>query len=71
MQRDKPATGSQVAAIMSSMPETVERRHKAPRGECEYCDREREAGLAFHPSHDACPRCESGKHNHCSCDACF
>lgn len=23
------------------------------------------------PPHDASPRCESGKRNHCSCDICF
>lgn len=46
-------------------------RHKAPLGECSYCDRERAAGNDFHPSHDASRRCESGRHNHCSCEACF
>ena len=32
------------------------------------------AGLApgaLAPPHDASPRCESGKHPHCSCDICF
>jgi hypothetical protein len=49
------------------------RRHKAAPGECVTCDREREIGdkNQFHPSHDASPRCESGKHAHCSCDTCF
>lgn len=23
------------------------------------------------PPHDASPRCESGKRNHCTCDVCF
>jgi len=46
-------------------------RHKAPPGECKYCDEEREAGNDFHPSHDARDWCKSGKHNHCSCDSCF
>lgn len=46
-------------------------RHKAEPGECLYCDRERAAGNHFHPPHDASPRCESGKHSHCSCDTCF
>lgn len=49
----------------------VSRRHKAPEGECATCDREREACNSFHPPHDASPNCESGKHNHCSCDMCF
>lgn len=46
----------------------VRRRHKLPPGECSYCD-----GVKgdFHPPHDASDRCESGKHNHCSCDECF
>jgi hypothetical protein len=42
------------------------RRHKVPG--CSYCDGEK---TSFHPSHDASSRCESGKRNHCSCDACF
>ena len=25
----------------------------------------------FAPRHKASKRCESGKHNHCSCDVCF
>lgn len=27
--------------------------------------------MAFAPSHKAMPHCQSGKHNHCTCDACF
>ena len=44
------------------------RRHKLPPGECKYCDGEKGS---FHPSHDASSGCESGKHNHCTCDSCF
>ena len=47
------------------------RRHKAPEGECAYCDREREAGNDFHPSHDAANTCASGGRSHCTCDGCF
>jgi hypothetical protein len=47
------------------------RRHKLDAGDCSYCDREREQGNSFHPAHDASPRCESGKHAHCTCDTCF
>ncbi len=47
------------------------RRHKLPPGECKYCDHEREISNDFHPSHDATNGCESGKHNHCTCDKCF
>ncbi len=54
------------------MTETkLPRLHKAPHGECWSCDKERELGNNFHPSHDASERCESGKRNHCSCDTCF
>jgi len=38
-------------------------------GYCQTC-----AQLAkgeMYPPHDASPRCESGKRNHCSCDVCF
>lgn len=44
---------------------------KAPLGECTYCDSLRAQGETFHPSHNASPRCESGKRNHCTCDTCF
>lgn len=47
------------------------RRKRLEPGECPSCDREREAGNSFHPSHDASERCESGKHPHCTCDTCF
>jgi hypothetical protein len=47
------------------------RRHKVPAGECKYCDAERAEENEHHPSHDASERCESGKRNHCSCDACW
>lgn len=47
------------------------RRHKAPEGECEYCDREREQKVEFHPPHDASDGCQSGKRQHCTCDTCF
>lgn len=49
----------------------IERRHQCDPGECTYCDRERARGNTYHPSHDASSRCQSGKHNHCSCGACF
>lgn len=49
----------------------VRRRHKLEPGQCPYCDREREQGNDFHPSHDASQNCESGKRAHCSCDTCF
>jgi hypothetical protein len=45
--------------------------HKAPVGECEYCDRQREANEEFHPHHNASKRCQSGGRNHCTCDTCF
>ena len=47
------------------------RRHRLDLGLCPYCDRCWEERLDFHPSHDASRSCESGKHNHCSCDTCF
>lgn len=46
----------------------VGRRHKLPKGECAYCDREKGE---FHPSHDASSTCESGKRPHCTCDSCW
>lgn len=38
---------------------------------CITCEREMETGNSFFPSHNESSRCESGKHNHCSCDSCF
>lgn len=37
---------------------------------CSYCESD-DCNFGFCPPHDASPRCESGKHNHCSCDVCF
>lgn len=38
---------------------------------CITCEREMETGSSFFPPHNARESCESGKHNHCSCDTCF
>jgi hypothetical protein len=43
------------------------RQQEAP--DCETCVVLRFA--EFGPPHDPSPRCESGKHPHCSCDVCF
>jgi len=37
---------------------------------CPTCDRDPEAKQMM-PPHDASEHCESGKHEHCSCDSCF
>ncbi len=37
---------------------------------CSECDRVKANG-GFGPPHHASPRCESGGHNHCTCDTCF
>ena len=49
----------------------AKRRHKAPDGECRYCDEQRERGELHHPPHDASEVCQSGKRPHCTCDVCF
>lgn len=38
-------------------------------GQCVTCDAHRPGQMM--PPHDASPRCESGKHSHCTCDTCF
>ena len=45
----------------------VARRQRDPG--CATCQSVGHTSLA--PPHDASPRCESGKHPHCSCDICF
>jgi hypothetical protein len=47
----------------------AERTRKMPRGQCAYCDGHNDDEMM--PSHDASPRCESGKRPHCTCDTCF
>jgi len=37
---------------------------------CSTCARD-PRGMQMMPPHQASDRCESGKHNHCSCDTCF
>lgn len=51
-------------------------RHRAPEGECAYCDARRAEGSTFHPSHDPSPLCRNAaagrpSEPHCTCDACF
>ena len=38
---------------------------------CDYCDEMKKKGESHFPPHDASPRCESGKKDHCTCDVCF
>lgn len=53
----------------SDAPNETHRRCLLPAGECAYCDAHRPNEMM--PPHDASPRCESGKHSHCTCDTCF
>lgn len=39
--------------------------------ECSECRARFWEGRTFFPSHEASPGCESGGHDHCSCDVCF
>jgi hypothetical protein len=43
----------------------------APEGECNACDAHRANGDRDFPRHQASDRCESGHHNHCTCDTCW
>jgi hypothetical protein len=60
-------------ATASTTPESdvAPRRIRAMliKGMCAYCDEHRDDQMM--PPHDASPRCESGKRNHCTCDVCF
>jgi hypothetical protein len=38
-----------------------------PCSQCEYIA----ANGGFGPPHNASPKCESGRHSHCTCDTCF
>lgn len=40
-------------------------------GECTYCDDQKAKGNNFFPPHTARQSCQSGRHNHCTCDTCF
>lgn len=51
-----------VAAIQPDRPRS--RRTKVPG--CPSCDNDEHG-----PAHYASPNCQSGGHNHCSCDTCF
>ena len=67
----RPEMPADLVAAVEALRGPGGRRHKMPPGECAFCDREREAGSSFHPSHDATDHCQSGKHDHCTCDSCF
>jgi hypothetical protein len=50
--------------------EPTERRHILPwAAGCVTCAQHMPGEMM--PPHDASPRCESGKRNHCTCDTCF
>lgn len=38
--------------------------------DCNYCKKNAKTDDMM-PWHDANPRCESGKRNHCTCDTCY
>ena len=52
---------------LSRVPADHERRCREI-ADCTYCQ-ENKGQMA--PRHFASPRCESGGHNHCSCDICW
>ena len=63
-----------IPAIFSDPPTheevtAAQHRYRRPVGGCSYCDECRHDNMM--PSHTASPRCESGKRNHCTCDACY
>ena len=39
--------------------------------DCPTCQKELKANNTFFPPHRASSRCQSGGHNHCTCDTCF
>ena len=53
------------------MGETVTEppRRRSRVEDCTYCAAHKPGEMM--PPHDASPRCESGKRNHCTCDTCF
>ena len=44
-------------------------RRKDDDEQCDFCDKYEHEGMM--PPHKASERCESGGHNHCTCDRCF
>lgn len=64
-----PATDGRPSVATSVVRVKAARVIRAFDGECAYCDRNRHDNMM--PPHDASSRCESGKHNHCTCDICF
>ena len=56
---------------MNTQSETQPYIKQMPKGECTYCDLEYDKPTGLFPPHTASPRCQSGHHNHCTCDTCF
>ena len=44
---------------------------EAEKANCNYCIKSKESGDTMMPPHFASRRCQSGNHNHCTCDACY
>ena len=66
--RHRPDEGMQSLRSWLMDNTRPQRRYRVPG--CSTCDRDPE-GKALMPPHDASDDCESGKHEHCSCDTCF
>jgi hypothetical protein len=50
-------------------PQAGGRLRRMPVGKCNYCDQHGDNQMM--PPHQPSRNCESGKHNHCTCDVCF
>lgn len=69
-QKERDRIAQVRASAKSAKQEPVWMR-MAPEGECVLCDRARATDDQMMPNHSASPRCESGSHNHCTCDRCY
>ena len=66
---DPKAFARWATMIIDDATKDAIKRYRRPRGECPYCDEHGDSMMM--PSHTPSSRCESGKHPHCTCDACF
>jgi hypothetical protein len=61
----------QIIKVNERVRAATPREKLAPPGQCKSCDEYRRLKDRMYPWHDASPGCESGHHNHCTCDICF
>ena len=65
-----PEQVKKLSSFLSAVISTRRRKYLKD-GDCKTCNNADHDPVQMFPYHDPSPMCKSGKHPHCTCDACF